>query len=213
MASDETWAGIYTKYCTKFKLDRADKSWFEKIMLGDDFKWAHERERPRVDTGCKRCKELDEQERESRFSLAKKAAYKQDRAYHNKEIVWMREMYRAKQDRARTLPRSYMSWCFDGMGQWGIWLPIFTKLQGKDNIKKFRQKVTGFAVHGKHEFMYRTYHWVKCGANLTCTLIWRTLERLQWELAPTLYIQVRNPRSRVRTHAFVKRARCKTSAD
>ena len=54
-----------------------------------------------------------------------------------------------------------------------------------------RQKITGIAAHSKYSGFYRNYPWISSGANLTCTILWLSLQWLNFELPPTIYLQVR----------------------
>ena len=95
-----------------------------------------------------------------------------------------------KKDKAKLVGQYFESWVIDGMGQWGIWLPIFNILQSKDKTQKMRQKITGLISHHKRTGLYRSFPWVGCGANLTCTIMWHMIQRTKFDLPPTLFIQV-----------------------
>ena len=182
---------LYCNWCAIVGVPVASLSTFKHVSNSKElWDWVHIRKRPPVDTGCKTCEKIDKMLDEIKTPEDRLAYQKLNKA-HNRDIRQWRGMYEMKKENARMNPALALSMVIDGMGQWGIWLPIFRKMKAKDGTRKMRQKITGIAAHSKYSGFYRNYPWISSGANLTCTILWLSLQWLNFELPPTIYLQVR----------------------
>ena len=190
----ELWDGLYSDWCTAYNSPRADYTTFVNMTNNKtEFEWVFVRKRPPVDTGCPICAKLDKMHAAIKTPEDKVAYETACRAHHNDIKSW-RGMYDTKKMIAAMNPNQVLSAVIDGMGQWGIWLPIYKRVMSKDSTRKMRQKITGISLHGNSTAFYRTYPWIGCGGNLTCTILWEEIRKLGAKVPPLLYLQVRSYR-------------------
>ena len=102
--------------------------------------------------------------------------------------------YALRRQAAQETPALYCSMILDGMAQNHCELPWYGNLKSAD--KKLAQHLQGVLNHGRNFTVYRTFHNVRGGVNLSIHCLLRSLEKMQGDptqggsIPDTLYLQI-----------------------